>query len=91
MSMTLHEFADKILEESKPVLAGADLTARASRAQLLLTLLDRILRLLHPFMPFITEEIYQSLPKKDAAFLMVAHWPDATKKQGSTLNPNSQG
>ncbi|MDO8566848.1 MAG: valine--tRNA ligase [bacterium] len=72
---TWHDLADKILEESKPILAGADASARASRARLLLTLLDRTLRLLHPFMPFITEEIYQSLPTKDSEFLMVARWP----------------
>ncbi|MFA6502935.1 MAG: valine--tRNA ligase [Candidatus Paceibacterota bacterium] len=70
-----HELADKILEESKPILAGSDASARASRARLLLTLLDRTLRLLHPFMPFVTEEIYQSMPTKDAKFLMVARWP----------------
>ncbi|MDP1689696.1 MAG: valine--tRNA ligase [bacterium] len=70
-----HELADKILEESKPILAGTDANARASRARLLLTLLDRTLRLLHPFMPFITEEIYQSMPTKDSEFLMVARWP----------------
>jgi len=70
-----HEFADKIIEESKPIFAGTDLAARASRAQLLVTLLDRTLRLLHPFMPFVTEEIYQSMPTKDSAFLMVAKWP----------------
>ncbi|MFA6519664.1 MAG: valine--tRNA ligase [Candidatus Paceibacterota bacterium] len=70
-----HELADKILEESKLILAGTDAAARASRARLLTTLLDRTLRLLHPFMPFVTEEIYQSMPTKDAAFLMVAKWP----------------
>ncbi len=70
-----HELADKILEESKPILAGSDAAARASRARLLVTLLDRTLRLLHPFMPFVTEEIYQSMPTKDAQFLMVAKWP----------------
>ncbi|TSA44376.1 valine--tRNA ligase [bacterium] len=70
-----HEFADKILEESKPILAGADPVARASRTRPLVTLLDRTLRLLHPFMPFVTEEIYQSMPTKDAKFLMIAKWP----------------
>ena len=70
-----HELADKIIEESKPIFAGEDAGARASRAQLLLTLLDRTLRLLHPFMPFITEEIYQSMPTKDSEFLMIAKWP----------------
>jgi valyl-tRNA synthetase len=70
-----HELADKILEESKPILAGTDEVARAERARLLLALLDRTLRLLHPFMPFITEEIWQSMPTKDAPLLMVAPWP----------------
>jgi valyl-tRNA synthetase len=70
-----HELADKILEESKPILAGNDAAAKASRQALLMTLFDRTLRLLHPFIPFVTEEIYQSLPTKDAGFLMVARWP----------------
>ncbi|MHB8391881.1 MAG: class I tRNA ligase family protein [Acidobacteriaceae bacterium] len=70
-----HELADNILEESKPILAGPDEAVRASRARLLLVLLDRTLRLLHPFMPFVTEEIWQSMPTKDAEFLMVAQWP----------------
>ncbi len=70
-----HELADKILEESKPIFANGDDAARASRARLLLTLLDRTLRLLHPFIPFVTEEIWQSMPTKDAQFLMVAKWP----------------
>jgi valyl-tRNA synthetase len=72
-----HELADKILEESKPILAGSDEAARASRAHLLLTLFDRTLRLLHPFMPFVTEEIWQSMPTKDAEFLMIAKWPES--------------
>jgi valyl-tRNA synthetase len=70
-----HELADKILEESKPILAGTDAAAIASRKILLIRLLDRTLRLLHPFMPFITEEIWQSMPTKDAQFLMIAKWP----------------
>ncbi|MBU6214773.1 valine--tRNA ligase [Patescibacteria group bacterium] len=72
---TWHELADKILEESKPIFAGADETAKASRAALLLTLLTRTVKMLHPFMPFVTEEIWQSLPTKDAPYLMVAEWP----------------
>jgi valyl-tRNA synthetase len=70
-----HELADKILEESKAILSGTDSVASSSRQKLLLTLLDRTLRLLHPFMPFVTEEIWQSLPTKDAKYLMVAKWP----------------
>lgn len=70
-----HELADNILEESKPILQGTDADAKGSRAQTLLVLLDRSLRLLHPFMPFVTEEIWQSLPTRDADFLMIARWP----------------
>ncbi len=71
-----HELADKILEESKPILAGTDESAKQSRSVLLLSLLTRVLKLLHPFMPFVTEEIWQSMPTKDAVFLMVATWPE---------------
>jgi valyl-tRNA synthetase len=74
-----HKLADKILEDSKPIFAGTDEAARASRARLLLTLLNRVLRLLHPFMPFITEEIYQSFPTKDTPLLMIASWPSSAK------------
>ncbi len=70
-------FAAEILEESKPILQGDDKDAKASRQALLLTLLERSLRALHPFMPFVTEEIYQSLPQKDSELLMVAAWPNA--------------
>lgn len=70
-----HELADKLLEESKPIFQSADAAAKASRARFLRETLDSLLRLLHPFMPFVTEEIYQSLPGKDADFLMVARWP----------------
>ena len=70
-----HEFADKILEESKPLLQGTDAAAKASRQTLLLATLDQCLRALHPFMPFVTEEIWQSMPTKDADFLMIAKWP----------------
>jgi valyl-tRNA synthetase len=34
------------------------------------------LKLLHPFMPFVTEEIWQSMPQKEAELLMVAQWPE---------------
>ena len=79
-----HRLADEILEESKPIMLGAkpgqpsvevDVLARDSRKVLLLAILNRVLHLLHPFMPFVTEEIYQSMPTKDSDFLMTAKWP----------------
>ncbi len=70
-----HTLADTILEESKPILLGDDAAAKSSRQALLLSLLTDTVTLLHPFMPFVTEEIYQSLPTKSTDLLMVAPWP----------------
>jgi valyl-tRNA synthetase len=69
-----HELADRIIEESKAVLRGEDAAARASRRATLITILEGLLKLLHPFMPFVTEEIWSALPKKQG-FLMTASWP----------------
>lgn len=69
-----HEVADVILEESKPLLHGTDEEARDSRIALLLTILEKTLRLLHPFMPYVTEEIWSHLPHT-THLLMVSAWP----------------
>jgi valyl-tRNA synthetase len=76
-----HEVADKILEESKSILQGDDEEAKLSRQHTLYTILTTSLKLLHPFMPFVTEEIWSSLPKKDSDMLMIAEWPQQTKVQ----------
>lgn len=72
-----HEFADAILEESKEVLQGDDTNAQQSRHVLLRESLVTILKTLHPFMPYVTETIWQELPEdmKDHEILMVAKWP----------------
>lgn len=69
-------FASSILEESKPILAGTDEEAVASRKKLLYTLLTESVKALHPFMPFVTEAIWQVLPQKETPLLMVAKWPE---------------
>lgn len=61
-----HEFCDKYLEDCKKGLVSYSVLQDS-----FLTLL----KLLHPFMPFITEEIYQRLPNKDAESIMISHWP----------------
>ena len=73
-----HELADKILEESKEVLNGDDASAKHARQAVLRECLTTSLKLLHPFMPYVTEAIWQELPKgmKDNDILMVAKWPD---------------
>lgn len=58
-----HELADKILEESKPILGGDDAQAKYARQYVLRECLVTSLKLLHPFMPFVTETIWQHLPK----------------------------
>ncbi len=68
-------FAAELIEGSKPILQGTDEFAIESRKRLLYSIFTDSLKLLHPFMPFVTEEIYQSMPTKDAPFLMVAKWP----------------
>jgi len=72
-----HELADKVLEESKPILNGDDVEAKLARQQVLSECLTTSLKLLHPFMPFVTETIWQELPKelKDSDLLIVAKWP----------------
>ncbi len=70
-----HTFADKVLEDSKKILNGSDAEARRRVQFALYANLHNCLKLLHPFMPFITEEIWQSLPRKDADLLMIAKWP----------------
>ncbi|MBI2641974.1 MAG: valine--tRNA ligase [Candidatus Wildermuthbacteria bacterium] len=69
-----HTFADKVLEQSKEVLQNPK--TRASRQYVLLEVLLGILKLLHPFAPFVTEEIYQQLPLKNKKkTIMIEPWP----------------
>ena len=60
------EFASRYLEDYKKGLVSY---------AVLLESFTKLLKLLHPFMPFITEEIYQKLPSKDAESIMIAPWP----------------
>src|SRR5262249_48497878 len=73
-----HDYCDWYLEWSKLTLyRGADPAARARTQATLLEVLETTLRLLHPFMPFITEEIWQKLPRGrgTAESIMVARFP----------------
>jgi valyl-tRNA synthetase len=70
------EFADWFIEASKVRLYGESEEARKTARDVLLYVYGRCLRLLHPFMPFVTEEIWQHLPR-DCESLIVAAWPEA--------------
>jgi valyl-tRNA synthetase len=73
-----HEFCDWYIEMAKPVLLGKHGTDddRKRAKRVLLEVLDRSLRLLHPFMPFVTEEIWQKLGGIEPS-VMVAPYPIA--------------
>ena len=68
------EYCDWYIEFAKLRLYGDDENAKSDVKKVLLYVLNKMIALLHPFMPFITEEIYNSLPdKKD--MLIVEAWP----------------
>ena len=67
-------FCDWYIELTKARLTGEDKAAAEQAQKVLLYVLTEILTLLHPFMPFITEEIFQAIPHEGDA-LMVRSWP----------------
>jgi len=67
-----HDFADVYLEASKLQLKNEN---KENTEQILLHTLCTTLKLLHPFMPFVTEEIYAQLPITDKKLLLVEEWP----------------
>ena len=69
------EYCDWFIEISKIRLYGEDEAAKETTRQVLVHVLDRTLRLLHPFMPFVTEEIWQHL--KAACQSSEGQWPEA--------------
>ncbi len=68
-------FCDWYLEFSKPVLAGEDGPAKDETRRTAAWVLDRILGLLHPFMPFVTEELWGRLADARETDLIAAPWP----------------
>ncbi|MEJ2673558.1 MAG: class I tRNA ligase family protein, partial [Deltaproteobacteria bacterium] len=83
-----HEFCDWYLELIKPQLYDNDDPARRHHCQsVLLRVLSAILRLLHPFVPFITEEIWQKLPGASGS-VMVAPFP---QPEPALANPEAEG
>ncbi len=75
-SFTWHEFCDWYVELSKQDLYGDDLQAKKRAQTVLFTVLEGLLRLLHPLLPFVTEEIWQALPgERSAVSIMQADYP----------------
>ena len=77
-----HTFADIVIEENKDILYTGDEFTKASAQWTLLYILTESLKALHPFMPFVTEEIWELMGNKK--LLMVEKWPIDTA-QGKPL------
>ena len=73
------DYCDWYIELTKPRLNGDNEAAKESAQRVLLYVLVEILKLLHPFMPFITEEIWQALPHEGDA-LMMQSYPEYSEK-----------
>jgi valyl-tRNA synthetase len=72
-------YCDWYIEMTKARLFADDMDRKQTAIQVLVYVLDQVLRLLHPFMPFITEEIWQSIPHEGDA-LIVAQWPQVREE-----------
>jgi valyl-tRNA synthetase len=73
-----HVYCDWHLELIKPILGGSDAAAAVETRAMAAFVLDRALQLLHPFMPFVTEELWAKLApaKGRATLLMATAWPE---------------
>jgi valyl-tRNA synthetase len=72
-------YCDWYIELTKPRLYAEDESSKQVAQQVLVYVLDQVLKLLHPFMPFITEEIWQALPHEGES-IMIAKWPEADER-----------
>ncbi|MBL1224828.1 valine--tRNA ligase [Enterococcus sp. BWR-S5] len=68
------DFCDWYIEMSKEILYGEDEVAKQTTKSILVHVLDNILRLLHPIMPFVTEEIWEKIPHEGVS-LVIADYP----------------
>lgn len=73
------DFCDWYIEMAKLPLNGEDEAAKLTTRSVLAHVLDQTLRMLHPYMPFITEEIWQQLPHEGSS-IMIAKWPEVVPK-----------
>ena len=76
------EYCDWYIELTKSRLYGDDVQSKNTALYVLSTVLEKTLRLLHPFMPFLTEEIWQKLPHEGES-IMISSWPEETTVNGT--------
>lgn len=73
------DFCDWYIEMAKLPLYGEDEEAKLTTRSVLAYVLDNTMRMLHPFMPFVTEEIWQQLPHQGES-IVVAKWPEVNNE-----------
>ena len=80
------EYCDWYIEAAKPRLYGSDASAAAATRQILAYTLEQSLRLLHPFMPYVTEAIWSHLPgvPDHAEALMTQRWPRPVERRDAS-------
>jgi valyl-tRNA synthetase len=87
-----HEFCDWYLEMAKPSLYNEAAPDRAEIVNCLYTVLERVLQLLHPFTPFVTEELWMLVLEKEGSIMMSQFGPglardmEAEEKMGHLIN-----
>ena len=74
-----HNLCDWYIEISKISIYKGNENERIKTFSVLFYVFKNVMKLLHPIMPFITEEIYQKLPNKDAKSIMISNWPIQNK------------
>ena len=89
------EYCDWYIEIVKPRLYSDDIKAKQTALYTLTYVLEKILKLLHPYMPFITEEIYTHLPTVSGS-IVVSNWPkynedDNMSKEEEMMNLTMDG
>ncbi|MFH1782757.1 MAG: valine--tRNA ligase [Candidatus Omnitrophota bacterium] len=82
-----HEFCDWYIEIVKPILMDTENPKKANIEKILIYILESSLKLLHPFMPFVTEEIWQNINKREN--IMISSWPKEDKSLMDKKNEDS--
>jgi len=75
---TWGNFCDWYIEFSKPILTGSDEAAKAETRAMTIWVIERIVHLLHPIMPYITEVLWKHIAGEGAGMLITARWPEAS-------------
>jgi valyl-tRNA synthetase len=91
-SFVWHEFCDWYLELIKPNLYGkVERFDRIATASVLHRTLIEILRLLHPFMPFLTEQLYHQMPVHDGESIVISPFPQFSESEVNEVSENQMG